>query len=175
MGGRLALHCALAFPDHVGALVLESASPGIATEAERHERRASDELLAERLESRGIEAFVEAWEALPLFASQSTLPEPRRAAQRRARLANRPESLAAALRGLGTGRLPSLWERLGEVEVPTLILAGALDPKFEAIGERMALRMPGALLRVLPDAGHNVHLEQPEAWVRAVGSFLSES
>jgi 2-succinyl-6-hydroxy-2,4-cyclohexadiene-1-carboxylate synthase len=172
MGGRLALHCALAFPDRVGGLVLESASPGLATAAERAERREADEALARRLESAGIRPFVDAWEVLPLFASQRRLDTAVRRRVRRGRLSNDPRSLAASLRGLGTGALPSLWDRLGQVSVPTLVLVGADDAKFVAIGRRMARALPAGTLRELPGAGHAVHLERPGAWVEAVMDFV---
>ena len=73
MGGRVALHLALGAPERVAALVLESASPGIADAAQRAARVKSDEALADDIERLGIEAFVDRWEAQPLFASQSRL------------------------------------------------------------------------------------------------------
>jgi 2-succinyl-6-hydroxy-2,4-cyclohexadiene-1-carboxylate synthase len=173
MGGRIALHYALQRPDRIAGLILESASPGLDTPDERSARRSSDETLAAALESEGIEAFVNRWESLPLFATQRSLPEADRRAERLARLSNDPDSLAASLRGLGTGRLPSLWGRLEEVALPVLILVGALDPKFVEIGERMADLVPGAALTAVPDAGHNVHLERPAEWCRAVTDFIT--
>lgn len=173
MGGRVALHLAAAHPGRVSALILESASPGLATPEERAARIVADEALAGRLERDGLEAFVDYWERLPLFASQARLPEPARAALRAQRLKNRPAGLANSLRGLGTGAQPSLWERLPEVQAPVLLIAGALDEKFTAIGRQMASRLPAAQLALVPDAGHAVHLEQPEAFRALVTHFLT--
>ena len=78
----------------------------------------------------------------------------------------------AALRGLGTGALPGLWERLPHIATPTLLLVGALDRKFAEIAERMAEAMPNARVVEVAGAGHTVHLEQPGAWLAAVSSFL---
>ena len=64
LGGRIALSLALAAPERCGALVLESASPGIQDPAERARRAASDERLADWIEVEGVEAFVEHWESL---------------------------------------------------------------------------------------------------------------
>lgn len=172
MGGRLALSYAVARPDRVRRLVLESASPGLADEGARAERRAADEALADAVEARGMAWFVDHWDALPLFASRAALPVHVRARQRGVRLANEPGGLAMALRHLGTGALPSYWEALGALETPTLLLAGALDEKFVGIAEAMAARMPRAELVVVPDAGHTVHLERPGAWLDAVTAFL---
>jgi 2-succinyl-6-hydroxy-2,4-cyclohexadiene-1-carboxylate synthase len=172
MGGRLALACAVRRPHQVSALVLESSSPGLARAEERAARRASDEALARRLEEEGMEPFVDVWESLPLFASREALSPEVRNRQRALRLANDPRSLAASLRGLGTGALPSFWEALPGLALPVLLLVGGRDRKFVGIAERMAERLPEAELVRVPDAGHTVHLERPEAWVEAVVEFL---
>lgn len=174
MGGRLALYLALRYPDRWRSLILESASPGLATAAERAERAAADNSLADWIEAHGIAAFVERWEALPLFHSHLTLPSDIRAAQRERRLANNPVGLANSLRGMGTGQQPSLWAELDQLRLPVLLLAGALDEKFTVISRQMAERIPGARLDNLPDAGHTLHLEQPEAMTAAVLGSLRD-
>jgi 2-succinyl-6-hydroxy-2,4-cyclohexadiene-1-carboxylate synthase len=172
MGGRLALGAGLFLPDRVSKLVLESASPGLATEQERAERRSSDELLARRIESSEIGAFVREWETLPLFATQRKLAPKVRAELRSRRMTNRPEALAACLRGLGVGMQPSLWEALEHVAAPTLLIAGERDRKFVRTNERMLQALPDARLELISKAGHAVHLEQPEAWLSAVESLV---
>jgi 2-succinyl-6-hydroxy-2,4-cyclohexadiene-1-carboxylate synthase len=174
MGGRLALYLALELPERWRALILESASPGLATEEERAQRVVRDATLAERIESLGIERFVASWEKLPLFISQQAVPEAVRAEQRRWRLQNRPAGLARSLRGMGTGAQPSLWQRLGELALPTLLLAGALDEKFMGIARKMARAIPEATLDLVPGAGHTIHLEQPERWLRLIHDWLRE-
>lgn len=168
MGGRVALGGAVLHPERVGGLVLESASPGLATEEERAERREADEALARRLEDEGIETFVERWMALPLFRTQRSLPAETRARERERRFRNDPRALAACLRGLGTGRQPSFWDRLGEVRAPTLLLAGGEDEKFTRLARAMGKAIPEARVHVVRGAGHTVHLEAPEAWLDAV-------
>ena len=174
MGGRLALAYTVRNPGRVGRLVLESSSPGLETEAERRARTEEDERLAGRIEAQGVEPFVAYWEALPLFETQARLAEAVRARQRAIRLGNSPHSLAAALRGLGTGALPSFWESLHEVRVPVLVVVGAMDRKFVEIGRQMLPAFPDARLVEVPEAGHTVHLERPEAWLEAVTAFLGE-
>ena len=170
MGGRVALYLAITEPARVASLSLESTSPGIAEEAERKQRRAEDEALASEIESRGIAWFVEHWEKQPIFASQRDATPEMVASQRARRLRNRAAGLAGSLRGLGQGAQAYLGSRLGAVQCPTLILAGALDPKYVAIGRSMAPAIPEAELAVIPGAGHNIHLEQPEA----IGRLLLE-
>jgi 2-succinyl-6-hydroxy-2,4-cyclohexadiene-1-carboxylate synthase len=174
MGGRVALHFAVAYPHRVRSLVLESASPGLADPAERRARIGSDEALAQRLERDGLAAFVEAWERLPLFASQERLPEPIRADLRAQRLHNSVPGLANTLRGLGTGVQSPLWDRLPDVQTPTLLIVGALEAKFAAINRDIANAMPCAQLVIVPDAGHSVHLEQPAIFDRLVLDHLTK-
>ena len=173
LGGRLALHFAAAHPERVRRLVLESASPGLESEAERRERRKADEQLASSIESNGIEWFVDHWESLPIFAGQQGAEGAALVRQREHRLRNHPGSLAAALRALGPGTLPSLWDRIHRIAQPTLVVVGGLDTKFVATAKRMASAMPRARLAVIPDAGHNVHLDAPGAWLDVVVGFLS--
>jgi 2-succinyl-6-hydroxy-2,4-cyclohexadiene-1-carboxylate synthase len=175
MGARVALHLAAAAPDRVAALVVESGSPGLATAEERRARRASDEALAARIDRDGVVAFVDYWQSLPLFALQRRLPAEIQAAVRRQRLRNSPVGLANSLRGMGTGAQDSLWDRLGALSMPALLVVGALDDKFCAIGRAMASSLPRACLALVPDAGHTVHLEQPEEFDRLVREFLEES
>ena len=172
MGGRVALHFAAAHPTKVHRLILESASPGLATEAERLERQANDEALACEIELHGVKDFVRRWERLPLFESQLQLPSPVRAKRHAQRLRNTEAGLASALKGLGTGVLPSLWDVLPSIQTRTLIIVGELDTKFVEIGEQMTAVLPQAQLLIVPGAGHTVHLERPRRWVEAVAEFI---
>lgn len=173
MGGRLALYAAARLPVHVRSLVLESASPGLRTQAERQARQVQDEKLARQIETEGIPAFVDYWERLPLFASQARLSSGRLAEQREQRLRNSTRGLAGSLRGMGTGSQPSLWDDLVNLPLPALLLAGELDEKFAAINRRMAAMWAGAELTIIPGAGHAIHLERPDAFAAAVLDFLA--
>ena len=173
MGGRLALYLACHFPARFSQLILESSSPGLATEAERAARRQSDEALADWIEANGVEAFVARWEKLPLWASQQQLPDDVRQRLHQQRLQNSPRGLAHSLRGMGTGAQPSLWEKLPGLAQPTLLIVGALDTKFVAINKEMAGLLPNGRLHLIPHAGHTTHLERPSEFATAVMEFLS--
>ncbi len=173
MGGRVALAAGVLVPERVAGLVLEGASPGLETGRAREERRQRDEMLARAIESRGMEWFVDRWLSLPLFASQRALPAPIQAANRRRRLENHPEGLAAALRALGTGSQPSFWPRLPSVRAPALLLTGELDRKYEALARQMARALPDARHRSVARVGHTVHLEAPARWLEEVLYFFN--
>ena len=171
MGGRIALSAALALPAHVERLVLVGASPGIADPAEREARRRDDEALADRIEAIGVEAFAREWGAQPLFAGQDARVA---AAAHADRLRNTAPGLAAALRGLGTGAMPSLWDRLGELAMPVTLVVGERDAKFREIAERMAAAIRDCRLAIVAGAGHAAHLERPDAVAGLLRDFLDE-
>jgi 2-succinyl-6-hydroxy-2,4-cyclohexadiene-1-carboxylate synthase len=166
MGGRIALHATLSLGPQVERLVLIGASPGLADPAERAARAAEDAALADRIEEIGIEAFVREWGAQALFAGM-----PRGVAELADadRLRNTASGLAAALRGLGTGVMPSLWDRLGELAIPVERVVGERDERFRAIAERMVGSLPSGRVVVVEGAGHAVHLEVPDAVVELLG------
>jgi len=174
LGARIALRLAIAHPAVIRRLVLESPSAGLRTETERVTRRRSDEELATRLEADGIDAFVAAWERQPVFASQASLPPVRAARLRAMRLANRPEGLAASLRGAGQGAMEPLFNRLGAIVAPTLVVAGALDDRGRPRAEEVARGIPGARLEIIDRSGHTPHEERPRAFRRLVLDFLQE-
>jgi len=170
-GGRLCLQLALDRPEVVHRLVLVSASPGIADPAERAARVEADEQLAQEIERDGVDAFLERWLSLPLFA---TLPRERSGIDdRKAR--NTVAALTRQLRVLGQGVQPSNWERLGELRMPVLMIAGELDAKYVDLAQRMAARVPDARVEIVPGAGHACHLEQPEHVAHLLASFESSA
>ena len=174
LGARIALRLALAHPDAVARLVLESPSAGLPRAGERRARRLGDAALATALERDGIEAFVDAWERQPVFASHAALP-PRTAHRiRQTRLRNRPAALAASLRAAGQGAMEPLHARIGAIRAPTLVIAGALDPAGRVRAGVVAAGVPGARLVVLDDAGHTPHEERPLRFRRLALDFLQE-
>lgn len=176
MGGRVALHLALRLalqaPDRLWALVLESASPGISSASERQTRRTSDAALADSIEQDGLAAFVDRWQALPLFATQAQLPAAVRDALRHQRMAHTPHGLANSLRGLGAGMQEPVLHSLGHVRVPVLLLAGARDTKYCALARRMATVLPHPRVAIVPESGHAIHLERPVIFADTVERFL---
>lgn len=169
MGARLALHVALSVPESVQRLVLLGGTPGIVDPTERAHRRADDEALAARIEQVGTDQFLDDWLSGPLFADRP-VDEVERADRRR----NSSAGLAASLRRWGTGTMdPPLWDRLADLTMPTLILAGGDDAKFTTIGRQMVEGIgPMATFGVVPNAGHAAHLEQPDAFASLVDAWL---
>ncbi len=167
MGGRVALHAALAHPAAVERLVLIGATAGIDDPAERAARRRADDRLADHIEEVGVATFIDEWLANPLFAGLTE-----QTALRSDRLRNEASGLAASLRATGTGTQTPLWDRLREIECPVLVLVGERDAKFTELGRRLVDAIADAELVVVPKAGHSVHLEQPDVTADAIALRL---
>jgi 2-succinyl-6-hydroxy-2,4-cyclohexadiene-1-carboxylate synthase len=159
LGGRVALHLALAAPGRVARLLLVSTSPGIPDDAERARRRASDRRLALELEQAPFEDFIERWNAQPLFAGD---PPAVGALAREDQRRNRPDALAAVLRGIGVGEMHPLWGRLPELRMPVDVLVGDRDRKFQKLARDMVDLLPDGRLVAVRGA-HRLPLENPAA------------
>jgi 2-succinyl-6-hydroxy-2,4-cyclohexadiene-1-carboxylate synthase len=168
LGGRLALYTTIHYPHLVDRLILESATAGIADDAERAARKGADDQLAQNLRTKGLSWFVEYWETLPLFESHKNLPEPVRAAQRKQRLAHTTEGLAQSLERMGAGVMPSLWGHLQHVTCPVRLITGTLDVRYTTIAREMISHLPHARHILIPNAGHSIHLEQPQLLCDAI-------
>jgi 2-succinyl-6-hydroxy-2,4-cyclohexadiene-1-carboxylate synthase len=168
MGGRICLHLALSQPELVERLVVLGATAGIVDAAERAARLQSDRVLADRIESIGVEAFLDEWLAQPMFAALGNDP-----ADRATRLANEAPALAEALRRMGTGAQAPLWDDLDRLSMPVLVMAGERDEKFTAIARMLAERIgSNATFAAVADAGHGAHLETPARFLQIVRQWL---
>ena len=169
MGGRIALHLALARPDLVSGLVLIGATAGIGNDVEWARRAASDAALADRVEAVGVDAFLDEWLDRPLFAglpAWARFPGERRT--------NTVAGLAGSLRHCGTGTMEPLWERVGDIAAPVLCVAGRHDVHFCALAERLASSIgPNADVGIVSGAGHAAHLEAPEVTVALTRDLLT--
>jgi 2-succinyl-6-hydroxy-2,4-cyclohexadiene-1-carboxylate synthase len=171
MGGRLALHVAVRLPERTRSLLTIGAHAGLDPEA-RVARREADEALAQRIERDGVEAFVRYWEALPMFAGI-----PRRGPEFTAwlhalRLANSAHGLAASLRGMGAGAMEPLWDQLRTLARPSTFVAGEQDAAFVAHAEHLHKSVAGSRMQIVPDSGHSVQFEQPDATAAILGDHL---
>jgi len=169
MGGRVCLRLALDHPTSVRGLVLISTSAGIADAAARRERVRRDDALADRVEQIGVVAFVDEWLAQPLFAHLSPAH-----AHRTERVRNTAQGLASSLRLAGAGAQEPLWDRLPELAMPVLVVAGALDSTYVSHAHQMVAAIgANATYAEIPGAGHSAPLEAPDATARVVNDWLA--
>jgi len=171
MGGRLALHVATRRPDRVLSLLTIGAHAGL-DESAREGRRHGDEALAERIERDGVEAFVDYWGALPLFAGLERRGPAYVAQVRAERLHNHAAGLACSLRGMGAGVMEPLWDDLGGLSMPCTFVAGQLDHGYVASARRLAASVAHGRAEIVQRAGHSVHQERPDAFARVLATHL---
>jgi 2-succinyl-6-hydroxy-2,4-cyclohexadiene-1-carboxylate synthase len=171
-GGRIALFTAACRPDRIRTLTTIGAHAGFEGEA-RARRRESDDELAARIEREGIDWFATHWAGLPLFAGLARRGPELLARLDAGRRRNDPARLAAALRGMGAGATEPFWDRLARIAAPALVVAGAEDAPYVAFARRLAGVLPDARVAIVPDAGHAVHLERPDAFVALLAAHVS--
>ena len=173
MGGRIALGYTIHYPDKVEALILESASPGLASEDDRNVRKTSDRVLAQKIIENGLQSFVNSWEDIPLFESQKRLPLKQRDKIRQERLQQSEKGLANSLLGIGTGSQPSYWDALQTINKPVLLITGELDQKFVSIGLEMKKHASSWEQTVVSDAGHAIHVEKPQLFATMIKDYIT--
>ena len=171
MGGRLALHVAVRLPDRIRSLLTIGAHAGLDEEA-RAGRRQGDEALADRIERFGVEPFVNYWSAQPLFSGLERRGAAFTAMLRAQRMMNRPDGLAASLRGMGAGAMEPLWDELPRISVPCTFVAGVDDAAFVNAARRLVAAVPGARLEIVPKSGHAVQMERPGATAKILETHL---
>ncbi len=168
LGGRVALSLALSERVPIRWLLLESMHPGLARAADRAARCSADEVWAGRLEQEPLARVLEDWYRQPVFADLAPAARDRLIEER---CDNDPQALAAMLRATSLGRQPDGRAALLRAAFPWRYLAGAKDAKFAAI----ARHWPRARAALVPEAGHNIHRERPEALWSALQAFLSHA
>jgi len=172
LGGRLALRLALREPGRVRRLALLGVSPGLAGTAARASRLELDRARAAELRREGLEAFLESWYAMPLFATLRA--HPRFAEWRMRRLDGDAVALADALLAASPGGQRDLAPDLADLAMPVLWLAGGQDPVYAALAPRAAERCPDGHWALIPGAGHAAQLEDPPAVAERIAAFLAE-
>lgn len=173
LGGRIALAAAALSPESCGALVLEGASPGLNSTAERRARRRRDEALARLIMKEGVNTFTDYWGRQPLFESQKFLPPSVRRRIREQRVRSKPLGLANTLRAANPGVQPPVSTLLPKIKVPVLCIVGEYDHKFITLGKEMCKKLPNGRLKIIPRAGHAPHIEKPREFNTTVLSFLN--
>jgi 2-succinyl-6-hydroxy-2,4-cyclohexadiene-1-carboxylate synthase len=173
MGGRVALNFAVAKPELVKGLILESASPGIKNQKEKEERKKSDEELAAYIGNNSLEDFAVMWLDQELFGTLRRFSNDRLKRIREEKAKNSKIGLANSLLGFGTGVMPFLAPELSKLKFPTFLITGGLDDKFTQINQNLKKLSSTIKHKIISTSGHNTHLEEPKKFIDAVNGFLS--
>ena len=172
MGGRLALSLALQKPELFNGLVLESTNCGISNPKQRRQRQQLDATWAKQLTT-NFDAFLSDWKELELFQSPRPIDEQLIQKYHHIQSEQSPKALSASLRGFGTGSMPAVCHKLPELELPTLLLAGSADEKYQQINNNLVDQLPNATFLSI-EAGHRTHLDNPAAFVTKLRKYFNE-
>ena len=173
MGGRLALLYSIKFPSKIIGLILESTSFGIEDSEERELRLRSDRELSKKIESDGVENFIDFWLSLPLFDSLGNLPLERYNLIRDKKIRNNSIGLKNTLLEFSTGKMNYLIPEILKTKFKILLIAGDLDTKFKVLSKEALEQIPNSNLKIVQNSGHNVHFEKPEVFLKLINEFLS--
>lgn len=174
MGGRLALSFANKYPENLSGLILESSTYGIKNNSEREKRIKRDNSICEYIKSHSIEEFVNLWMNKDIFNSLKKLPEEKYNSIIKSKLENNKIGLVNSLLGFGTGIMPSLFDELKKIKIPTLLITGELDKKFTTTNKEMVNEFPSANHFIIKHTGHSAHLENSTEFINRINQFLSD-
>jgi pimeloyl-ACP methyl ester carboxylesterase len=173
MGGFATTHFGFTYPDRARSLVIAGCGYG-ASPGTRAQFTAEAAASAARFEQQGMAEAAEAY-ALGPSRVQHQNKDPRGWREFTDQLAEHSATGAAmTLRGVQSRR-PSLFdlvEEMKKITAPTLIMTGDEDWACLEPGILMKKTIPTAALVVLPNAGHAINLEEPDAFNRHIDAFL---
>ncbi len=168
MGGRLALHALLADPHPWQASVIISTHPGLEDPREREARRASDANWAASALTANWADFLNEWNAQPLLGGQ-----PVRDDRADRSLAQRRREIARSFIDWSLGAQEPIWDRLQDIRVPVLWIAGETDTRYLDLARRATARIPRARLAIAPATGHRVPWQAEEWLANQVATFIA--
>jgi pimeloyl-ACP methyl ester carboxylesterase len=157
LGGYMSLAFHVAHPERVRALLIIDTGPGFKNDDARAAWNAFANRFADGFAERGLATLAEG-------SSEQVASSHRDA-----------NGLVLAARHMLTQHHATVIESLPTIGVPSLVLVGAEDDRFLAATDYMAVKVPHATKVVVPDAGHAVNLDQPEAFNAAVRRFLADN
>lgn len=172
MGGRVAATFATMFPSLIMGLVLESTTLGIISQEERNKRIESDKILADRIMSENPNDFLKSWYSAPLFANLNQANDFDELLNMRSYF--NKSGLIKSLEYAGTGRMKPLWDIWNNFKFPLLLIAGELDDKYVEINKNILNHRYNAILKIIPNVGHNTHFESPEIFIKYVKEFITQ-
>lgn len=169
MGGRVAQQVALAVPERVDGLVLESAGFGIADPDARWLRYENDCRLLDGIrDGSDFDRFLDQWHDMALFNTLS--PALKSRLKDRKRL-NDPLELKRAMAILSVGKQAYLLPDLARASFPIALLYGQSDVRYASLADHAQKHLVHADVHLIPGASHNIHIQYPETTARILADF----
>ena len=171
MGGRLAISFACGFPMIVNKLIIESSTPGIDNEIQRRNRAEADRLNCTKIMS-DYPNFVQDWCKNKFLANQKQRNSSGWESQQRIRLKQNPTQISSSIKFLGTGKMPSLWNKINTLHSAVMLITGSEDSQYCRIAVECLKEIKDSRWTNISNCGHNIHLEQSDQFVECIKSFL---
>ncbi len=150
LGGRLALHALAESPSAWKSALFLSTHFGLETEGEKCSRHSIDLLWSQLIEQAEWSHFLSAWNAQAVFKGTAAIC--------RMEQVSRRALWADAMRHWSLGVQRSFLKDLHSLKIPWFYVVGERD--YAAVNR--AKKLPKSKVKIIPDAGHRVHLDQPE-------------
>lgn len=169
MGGRVLFQLIASYPDLFKGVCIESSHCGIEDKAVRDDRVKTDIKRAEKLE-KNFSQFLDDWQSLPLFASSS---EKIKQNYREIMENQSPAMMAYSLKSFGAGVMPSICEKLHQLQLPVYLVAGSNDQKYVNRMTEISKLNNHFELIVADNAGHRVHTDRPDLLINYLKKLIS--
>ena len=174
MGGRAALSYSVKYPEDIKGLVLESASAGIKNESERNKRYEEDLKLIEFISSHTMEEFIDFWQDQEMFDTQRRFSNDKLKRLKKTKYNNSKIGLINLLKGFSTGIMPPLHDKLKTLPIKVILISGELDTKYTFINSKIVRGFQKAKHKVVKNAGHNTHLEEPKRFIEIITNYFNQ-
>lgn len=168
MGGRLVFQLLSQAEDFCNGAIVESSHCGLPDEMDRQERKKNDDILAGKIEE-DFKSFIYQWSRLPLFAST---PDPFAQDYENRMITQDHRSMAASLRGFGSGVMPPVCNGLKKIKTPIHLIAGENDLKYSLLMGQISELNSNFTFEPVSNAGHRVHTDQPKHLIQSIHDFL---
>ncbi|RAP37206.1 2-succinyl-6-hydroxy-2,4-cyclohexadiene-1-carboxylate synthase [Candidatus Marinamargulisbacteria bacterium SCGC AAA071-K20] len=170
LGGRVATHYALANPNDIQSLILESTNLGLSTLSKKNSRLKNDEVLAKELVY-DYRFFLDHWYKKPLWGNIITNSNYSQLIDKK--LEQSPQTLAKALITFSLGKQDYLLPPLIKSKIPTLLITGNEDKKYCTLASSYITKGRN-LSHTIINGGHNTHFSYPNKFAEVCIKFFKE-
>jgi 2-succinyl-6-hydroxy-2,4-cyclohexadiene-1-carboxylate synthase len=162
LGGRLAMHALIANPAIWDGAIFVSANPGLDSIEERNLRFNTDRQWSQKILENPWENLLQDWNKQEVFQNRP-VPFTRSESQ------FDRDRLSKQIVNWSVGSQESLIEKMQNLEIPILYVAGECDAKFKVLAEQFK---SFAEVSIVPDAAHRVPWDQPQKFSELINHFV---
>lgn len=170
LGGRIAMHWASQAKGHIQSLLLESAHPGLPSQAAQQERLVRDRQWTQRFASQPLPEVLHDWYQQAVFQDLSDL---QRKQMISARSQQDPTAVASLMQATSLGQQADWTSKLCQQKTFMAYITGGQDAKFMAIAQALQAQKPCLKLVLFDTLGHNCHAGAPAAFAQRISHLLS--